>query len=216
MFLANVFNTSNGKSDLFPVESGLYFRGDKNIVSDSIIFKKGIDNWDEQIYALRALIESQGYDINAGTLITFFKKAYNNTISVQKRGISYYEYLEDTKEKLFEDFRIEYTFTTIEQDFKFIMRGTDTTEFRKILNCLFMAMEGVSKYINDKGEVDKIVYEVSEIIEESGGRSKLVELVVEGVKPFMKDISEEDIKAMPWLTLEDQPMERIELPYYYL
>ena len=216
MFLANVFNTVNGKSDSFPVESGLYFRGDKNIVSDSILFKKGIDNWDDQIYALRALIESQGYDINAGTLIEFFKKAYNNTISVQKRGISYYEYLEDTKEKILEDFRIEYTFTTIEQDFEFIMRGTDTTEFRKILNCLFMAMEGVSKYINDKGEVDKIVYEISEMIKECGGRSKLVELVIEGVKPFMKDLSKEDVEAMPWLTLEDQPMELTELPYYYL
>lgn len=216
MFLANVFNTVNGKSDSFPVESGLYFRGDKNIVSDSILFKKGIDNWDDQIYALRALIESQGYDINAGTLIEFFKKAYNNTISVQKRGISYYEYLEDTKEKIVEDFRIEYTFTTIEQDFKFIMRGTDMTEFRKILNCLFMAMEGVSKYINDKGEVDKIVYEISEMIKECGGRSKLVELVIEGVKPFMKDLSKEDVEAMPWLTLEDQPMELTELPYYYL
>lgn len=216
MFLANVFNTVNGKSDSFPVESGLYFRGDKNIVSDSILFKKGIDNWDDQIYALRALIESQGYDINAGTLIEFFKKAYNNTISVQKRGISYYEYLEDTKEKIVEDFRIEYTFATIEQDFKFIMRGTDTTEFRKILNCLFMAMEGVSKYINDKGEVDKIVYEISEMIKECGGRSKLVELVIEGVKPFMKDLSKEDVEAMPWLTLEDQPMELTELPYYYL
>ena len=216
MFLANVFNTTNGKSDSFSVESGLYFRGDKNIVSDSIIFKKGIDNWDDQIYALRALIESQGYDINAGTLIEFFKKAYNNTISVQKIGISYYEYLEDTKEKFFEDFRIEYTFTTREQDFKFMMRGRDTTEFRKLLNCLFMAMEGVSKYINDKGEVDKIVYEISEMIEECGGRSKLVDLVIEGVKPFMKDLSKEDVEAMPWLTLEDQPMERIELPYYYL
>ena len=216
MFLANVFNTTNGKSDSFSVESGLYFRGDKNIVSDPIIFKKGIDNWDDQIYALRALIESQGYDINAGTLIEFFKKAYNNTISVQKRGISYYEYLEDTKEKFFEDFRIEYTFTTREQDFKFMMRGRDTTEFRKLLNCLFMAMEGVSKYINDKGEVDKIVYEISEMIEECGGRSKLVDLVIEGVKPFMKDLSKEDVEAMPWLTLEDQPMERIELPYYYL
>ena len=216
MFLANVFNTTNGKSDSFSVESGLYFRGDKNIVSDSIIFKKGIDNWDDQIYALRALIESQGYDINAGTLIEFFKKAYNNTISVQKRGISYYEYLEDTKEKFFEDFRIEYTFTTREQDFKFMMRGRDTTEFRKLLNCLFMAMEGVSKYINDKGEVDKIVYEISEMIEECGVRSKLVDLVIEGVKPFMKDLSKKDVEAMPWLTLEDQPMERIELPYYYL
>lgn len=216
MFLANVFNTVNGKSDSFPVESGLYFRGDKNIVSDSILFKKGIDNWDDQIYALRALIESQGYDINVETLITFFKKAYSNTISVQKKGISYYDYLEDTKEKLFEDFRIEYTYTTLEKDFKFIMRGTDINEFRKILNCLFMVMEGASKYINDKGEVDKIIYEVSEIIEECGGRSKLVDLVVEGVKPFMKDLSEEDVKEMPWLALEDQPMERIELPYYYL
>jgi hypothetical protein len=215
MFLANVFNTSNGKSDSFPVESGLYFRGDKNIVSDSIIFKKGIDNWDDQIYSLRALIESQGYDTSIETLIMFFKKAYNNTISVRKKGISYYDYLEDNK-KICEDFRIEYSYSTLENDFKFIMRGTDTTEFRKILNCLFMAMEGVSKYINDKGEVDKIVYEVSEMIKECGGRSKLVELVIEGVKPFMKDLSKEDVEAMPWITLEDQPMELTELPYYYL
>ena len=32
----------------------------------------------------------------------------------------------------------------------------------------------------------------------------------------MKDISEEDVKDMPWLVLEDQPMEYTELPYYYL
>lgn len=155
-------------------------------------------------------------DINVNTLITFFKKAYNNIISVRKKGIEYYEYLEDTKEKIFEDFRIEYTYTTLEKDFKFIMRGSDVTEFRKILNCLLMTMEGADKYVNDEGKVDKLVYNVSEMIEEIGGRSKLIDLVVEGVKPFMKDLSKEDVEAMPWLTLEDQPMERTELPYYYL
>lgn len=96
------------------------------------------------------------------------------------------------------------------------MRGTDITEFRKILNCLFMTMEGVDKYIDDKGEVGRLVYNISELEEELGGRSKLIDLVIEGVKPFMKDLSKEDVEAMPWLTLEDQPMELTELPYYYL
>lgn len=216
MFLANTFNTgTNNKSDSFPIESGLYFRKDGNVKNDSIIFNKGIYNWDSQMYSLRALIESQGYDINIDSLIMFFKKSYNNIISVRKKGISYYDYLEDSK-KIYEDFRIEYTYEATEKDFKFVMRGTDITEFRKILNCLFMTMEGVDKYIDDKGEVGRLVYNISELEEECGGRSKLVELVIEGVKPFMKDLSKEDVEAMPWLTLEDQPMELTELPYYYL
>lgn len=216
MFLANTFNTgTNNKSDSFPIESGLYFRKDGNVKNDSIIFNKGIYNWDSQMYSLRALIESQGYDINIDSLIMFFKKSYNNIISVRKKGISYYDYLEDSK-KIYEDFRIEYTYEATEKDFKFVMRGTDITEFRKILNCLFMTMEGVDKYIDDKGEVGRLVYNISELEEELGGRSKLIDLVIEGVKPFMKDLSKEDVEAMPWLTLEDQPMELTELPYYYL
>ena len=216
MFLANTFNTgTNNKSDSFPIESGLYFRKDGNVKNDSIIFNKGIYNWDSQMYSLRALIESQGYDINIDSLTMFFKKSYNNIISVRKKGISYYDYLEDTK-KIYEDFRIEYTYEATEKDFKFVMRGTDITEFRKILNCLFMTMEGVDKYIDDKGEVGRLVYNISELEEELGGRSKLIDLVIEGVKPFMKDLSKEDVEAMPWLTLEDQPMELTELPYYYL
>lgn len=216
MFLANTFNTgTNNKSDSFPIESGLYFRKDRNVKNDLIIFNKGIYNWDSQMYSLRALIESQGYDINIDSLIMFFKKSYNNIISVRKKGISYYDYLEDSK-KIYEDFRIEYTYEATEQDFKFVMRGTDITEFRKILNCLFMTMEGVDKYIDDKGEVGRLVYNISELEEELGGRSKLIDLVIEGVKPFMKDLSKEDVEAMPWLTLEDQPMELTELPYYYL
>lgn len=216
MFLANTFNTgTNNKSDSFPIESGLYFRKDGNVKNDSIIFNKGIYNWDSQMYSLRALIESQGYDINIDSLIMFFKKSYSNIISVRKKGISYYDYLEDSK-KIYEDFRIEYTYEATENDFKFVMRGTDITEFRKILNCLFMTMEGVDKYIDDKGEVGRLVYNISELEEELGGRSKLIDLVIEGVKPFMKDLSKEDVEAMPWLTLEDQPMELTELPYYYL
>ena len=216
MFLANTFNTgTNNKSDSFPIESGLYFRKDGNVKNDSIIFNKGIYNWDGQMYSLRALIESQGYDIDIDSLIMFFKKSYSNIISVRKKGISYYDYLEDSK-KIYEDFRIEYAYEATEKDFKFVMRGTDITEFRKILNCLFMTMEGVDKYIDDKGEVGRLVYNISELEEEVGGRSKLIDLVIEGVKPFMKDLSKEDVEAMPWLTLEDQPMERIELPYYYL
>ena len=216
MFLANTFNTgTNNKSDSFPIESGLYFRKDGNVKNDSIIFNKGIYNWDSQIYSLRALIESQGYDINIDSLIMFFKKSYNNIISVRKKGISYYDYLEDSK-KIYEDFRIEYTYEATEKDFKFVMRGTDITEFKKILNCLFMTMEGVDKYIDNKGEVGRLVYNISELEEELGGRSKLIDLVIEGVKPFMKDLSKEDVEAMPWLTLEDQPMELTELPYYYL
>ena len=216
MFLANTFNTgTNNKSDSFPIESGLYFRKDGNVKNDSIIFNKGIYNWDSQMYSLRALIEGQGYDINIDSLIMFFKKSYNNIISVRKKGISYYDYLEDSK-KIYEDFRIEYTYEATEKDFKFVMRGTDITEFRKILNCLFMTMEGVDKYIDDKGEVGRLVYNISELEEELGGRSKLIDLVIEGVKPFMKDLSKEDVEAMPWLTLEDQPMELTELPYYYL
>ena len=216
MFLANTFNTgTNNKSDSFPIESGLYFRKDGNVKNDSIIFNKGIYNWDSQMYSLRALIESQGYDINIDSLIMFFKKSYNNIISVRKKGISYYDYLEDSK-KIYEDFRIEYTYEATEKDFKFVIRGTDITEFRKILNCLFMTMEGVDKYIDDKGEVGRLVYNISELEEELGGRSKLIDLVIEGVKPFMKDLSKEDVEAMPWLTLEDQPMELTELPYYYL
>ena len=216
MFLANTFNTgTNNKSDSFPIESGLYFRKDGNVKNDSIIFNKGIYNWDSQMYSLRALIESQGYDINIDSLIMFFKKSYSNIISVRKKGISYYDYLEDSK-KIYEDFRIEYTYEATEKDFKFVMRGTDITEFRKILNCLFMTMEGVDKYIDDKGEVGRLVYNISELEEELGGRSKLIDLVIEGVKPFMKDLSKEDVEAMPWLTLEDQPMELTELPYYYL
>ena len=216
MFLANTFNTgTNNKSDSFPIESGLYFRKDGNVKNDSIIFNKGIYNWDSQMYSLRALIESQGYDINIDSLIMFFKKSYSNIISVRKKGISYYDYLEDSK-KIYEDFRIEYTYEATEKDFKFVMRGTDITEFRKILNCLFMTMEGVDKYIDDKGEVGRLIYNISELEEELGGRSKLIDLVIEGVKPFMKDLSKEDVEAMPWLTLEDQPMELTELPYYYL
>lgn len=216
MFLANTFNTgTNNKSDSFPIESGLYFRKDGNVKNDSIIFNKGIYNWDSQMYSLRALIESQGYDIDIDSLIMFFKKSYNNIISVRKKGISYYDYLEDSK-KIYEDFRIEYTYEATEKDFKFVMRGTDITEFRKILNCLFMTMEGVDKYIDDKGEVGRLVYNISELEEELGGRSKLIDLIIEGVKPFMKDLSKEDVEAMPWLTLEDQPMELTELPYYYL
>ena len=216
MFLANTFNTgTNNKSDSFPIESGLYFRKDGNVKNDSIIFNKGIYNWDSQMYSLRALIESQGYDINIDSLIMFFKKSYNNIISVRKKGISYYDYLEDSK-KIYEDFRIEYTYEATEKDFKFVMRGTDITEFRKILNCLFMTMEGVDKYIDDKGEVGRLVYNISELEEELGGRSKLIDLVIEGVKPFMKDLSKKDVEAMPWLTLEDQQMELTELPYYYL
>jgi hypothetical protein len=216
MFLANTFNTgTNCKSDSFPIQYGLYFRKDKNVKNDSIIFHKGIYSWDDQMYSLRALIESQGYDTSIETLIMFFKKAYNNIISVRKEGISYYDYLEDNK-KIYEDFRIEYSYTTLEDDFKFVMRGTDITEFRKILNCLFMTMEGVDKYIDDKGEVGRLVYNISELEEELGGRSKLIDLVIEGVKPFIKDLSKEDVEAMPWLTLEDQPMELTELPYYYL
>lgn len=215
MFLANVFNTTNGKSEYFPIESGLYFRKDRNIKNESIIFNKGIYIFDDQMYALRALIESQGYDSDIDILVMFFKKAYTNTIFVTKKGISYYDYLEDNK-KVVEDFRIEYTYTALNDNFKFVMRGSDVTELRKILNCLFMTMEGADKYINDEGQVDKLVYNISEMIEEVGGRSKLIDLVVEGVKPFMKDISEEDVKDMPWLVLEDQPMEYTELPYYYL
>lgn len=216
MFLANTFNTgTNCKSDSFPIQYGLYFRKDKNVKNDSIIFNKGIHNWDDQMYSLRALIEGQGYDINIESLVMFFKKAYSNTIFVRKEGISYYDYLEDNK-RVCEDFRISYSYTTLENDFKFVMRGTDINEFRKILNCLFMTMEGVDKYIDDKGEVGRLVYNISELEEELGGRSKLIDLVIEGVKPFMKDLSKEDVEAMPWLTLEDQPMERIELPYYCL
>ena len=131
MFLANVFNTTNGKSEYFPIESGLYFRKDKNVKNDSIVFNKGVYNWDDQMYSLRALIEGQGYDINIESLVMFFKKAYSNTIFVTKKGISYYDYLEDNR-RISEDFRIEYSYTALENDFKFIMRGTDTNEFRKI------------------------------------------------------------------------------------
>lgn len=222
MFLANIFNTNNGSSDSFPVEFETYFKGNRNIKNNSVIFNKGIENWSDQIYSLRALIEGSGYDINVDSIIEFFKKSYNNTFSVKKRCISYYEYLEDINKKVYEDYRIEYQTISAVTDFKFIIRGTDITEFKKILNCLFMSMEGSDKYVNNKGEVNRVIYNISEIITDVGGRSKLVDLVIKGVKPFMKDLSKEDIENMPWLGIEDIfdaseetiPVEHIELPYY--
>lgn len=222
MFLANVFNTVDNKSDLFPVEMENIFRKNKNIKNNSAIFSRGVDIYNDQIYSLRAIIEGEGYDLNIGSIVEFFKKGYNNTFSVTKRSISYYEYLEDTREKRYEDYRSEYSVVSSLTGFQFIIRGSDTTELKKLLNCLFMSMEGSDKYVNTKGEVDTMVYNISELVTEVGGRNKLVDLVVEGVKPFMRDLSEEDMKSMPWLGVEDifnateeqLPTEHVELPYY--
>jgi len=222
MFLANIFNSDNGSSDLFPIESELYFRGDKNIKNDSVIFNKGITNFDDQIYALRACIQGAGYDNSIYGLVNFFRKAYSNTFSVKKKSISYYEYLEDTREKRYEDYRSEYSASPSEKDFQFIIRGSDTTELKKILNCLFMTMEEVDKYIDDSGNTKKYYSDIVSIIETLGGRSKLVDLVVEGIRPYMKDLTEEDLKIMPWLGIEDifkatedqLSVEYVELPYY--
>ena len=222
MFLANTFNTDNGVSDSFPIESGLYFRNDKKIKNDHVIFNKSIDSWSDQVYSLRAVIEGSGYDLNIDSIVEFFKKGYDNTFSVTKRSISYYEYLEDTREKRYEDYKTEYRAISSVTAFQFIIRGSDTTELKKLLNCLFMTMEGSDKYVNTKGEVDTMVYNISELVTEVGGRSKLIDLIIEGVKPFMRDLSEEDLKIMPWLGIEDiftateaqLPTEYAELQYY--
>ena len=222
MFLANIFNSDNGSSDTFVVDMSLYFRGDKNVKNDSVIFSKGIENWDDQIYNLRACIQGPNYDKSIDTLVEFFKRAYQNTFSVKKRCISYYEYLDDTREKRYEDYRSEYHATPSETNFEFVIRGTDVTEFKKVLNCVFMTMEEVYKDIDEKGNIIRYYSDLSTIIEKLGGRSKLVDLVAERVKPFMKDLSEEDLKAMPWLGVEDifkatedqLEVEYSELPYY--
>ena len=222
MFLANIFNSDNGSSDTFVVDTGLYFRGDKNVKNDSVIFSKGIENWDDQIYNLRACIQGPNYDKSVDSLVDFFKKAYQNTFSVKKRSISYYEYLDDTREKRYEDYRSEYHATSSEKDFEFVIRGTDVREFKKVLNCVFMTMEEVYKDIDEEGNTIRYCSDLSIIIEKLGGRSKLVELVAERVKPFMKDLTEEDMETMPWLGVEDifkateaqLPVEHVELPYY--
>ena len=222
MFLANIFNSDNGSSDTFVVDMGLYFRGDKNVKNASVIFNKGITNIDDQIYNLRACIQGPNYDNSIDSLVGFFKKAYQNTFSVKKRCISYYEYLDDTREKRYEDYRSEYHATSSEKDFEFVIRGTDVTELKKVLNCVFMTMEEVYKDIDADGNIIRYCSDLSIIIEKLGGRSKLVELVAERVKPFMKDLAEEDMETMPWLGVEDifkateaqLSVEHVELPYY--
>lgn len=222
MFLANVFNTVDNKSDSFPIEMENVFRKNKNIKNNSVIFSRGVDIYNDQIYSLRAIIEGAGYDLNIDSIVEFFKKAYSNRFLIKKRSISYYEYLEDTREKRYEDYKTEYSVVSSVAGFQFIIRGNDVREFKKLLNCLFMSMEGSDAFINTKGEVDKVIYNISEIIAEVGGRSKLIDLIIEGVKPFMRDLSEEDLKIMPWLDMEDiftatedqLPTEYVELPYY--
>lgn len=222
MFLANIFNSDNGSSDTFVVDMGLYFRGDKNVKNASVIFNKGITNIDDQIYNLRACIQGPNYDNSIDGLVGFFKKAYQNTFSVKKRCISYYEYLDDTREKRYENYRSEYHATSSEKDFEFVIRGTDVTELKKVLNCVFMTMEEVYKDIDADGNIIRYCSDLSIIIEKLGGRSKLVELVAERVKPFMKDLTEEDMETMPWLGVEDifkateaqLSVEHVELPYY--